>query len=70
VNKKVVGKFKDETNDEHIKELVGLKSMMYCFTAGELTKRMAKGVKKAVAKRELMLQQYKAALRGKACTVK
>jgi hypothetical protein len=70
VNKKVVGKFKDETNSFPISEPVGLNSKMYCFTVGDTTKRTAKGIKKAVAKRELMLQQYKEAMGGKACTVK
>jgi hypothetical protein len=70
VNKKVVGKFKDETRSFPISEFVGLKSKMYCFTVGGKTKRTAKGIKKAVAERELMLKQYKEALGGKACTVK
>jgi hypothetical protein len=43
---------------------------MYCFTVGDTTKRMAKGIKKPVAERELMLRQYEEALGGKACTVK
>jgi hypothetical protein len=70
VRKKVVWKVKDETNGVPTSEYVGLKSKMYCFTVGDRTKRTAKGIKKAVAKRELMLQQYKEALGGKACTVK
>jgi hypothetical protein len=69
MNKKVVVKFKDETNGVPISEFVGLKSKMYCFTVGSTTKRTAKGIKKAVVKRELMLRQYKEALGGKACTV-
>jgi hypothetical protein len=43
---------------------------MYYFTVGDTTKRTARGIKKAVAKRELMLRQYKEALGGKAYTVK
>jgi hypothetical protein len=70
VNKKVVGKFKDETISFPISEFVGLKSKMYCFAVGDTTKRTAKGIKKAVVKRELVLQQYKEPLGGKACTVK
>jgi hypothetical protein len=70
INKKVVGKFKDETNGVPISEFVGLKLKMYCFTLGNTTNLTAKGIKKAVAKRELMLRQYKEALGGKACTVK
>jgi hypothetical protein len=70
MNKKVVGKFNDETNGVPISEFVGLKSKMYCFTVGNTTKRTAKDIKKEVAKRELMLRRYKEALGGKACTVK
>jgi hypothetical protein len=61
---------KVETNGVSISEFVGLKSKMYCFTVGESTKRTAKGIKKAVAQRDLMMGQYKAALDGTACTVK
>jgi hypothetical protein len=70
MNKKVVGKFKDETNGVPISEFVGLKSKMHCFTVGESAKRTAKGIKKAVAQRDLMMERYKAALDGTACTVK
>jgi hypothetical protein len=70
MNKQVVGKFKDETNGVPISDVVGLKIKMYCFTVGNATKRTAKGIKKAVAKRELMHRQYKEALGVKACTVK
>jgi hypothetical protein len=70
MNKKMVGKFKDKTNGVPISEFVGLKSKMHCFTLGNTTTRTAKGIKKAVAKREVMLWQYKEALGGMACTVK
>eukprot|EP00873_Tetraselmis_striata_P014085 jgi/Tetstr1/434349/TSEL_023455.t1 len=71
-NKKVVGKFKDETDGVPIGEFVGLKSKMYCFTLADdaiTTKRTAKGIKKAVAKQKLDLPAYKASLGGAACTV-
>jgi hypothetical protein len=70
MNKKVVGKFKDETNGVPISEFVGLKSKMYCFAVGGSTKRTAKGIKKAAAQRDLMMEQCKAYLDGTACTVK
>ena len=51
VNKKVIGKMKDEFKGKIISELVGLKSKMYSFIAvdgGEIKK--AKGVNKNVVK--------------------
>ena len=45
-NKKVLGKFKDETNDTPIREFVGLRSKMYSFTLLVGEKHTAKGIKK------------------------
>lgn len=58
-NKKVIGKFKDETNGDAIKEFVGLKSKMYSFTVGDSEKKRAKGVKKNVIKQEIKHENYK-----------
>ena len=49
VNKKVIGKFKDETNGIIINEFVGIRSKMYSFKLdekikGEYEKKRAKGV--------------------------
>ena len=60
-NKKVLGKFKDETNGNPIKEFVGLRSKMYSFTyegGKETEKHTAKGITKS-ASRELKHDMYK-----------
>lgn len=51
VNKKVVGKFKDETGGKMMREFVGLRSKMYAYDCedGDLCKR-AKGVQGSVLK--------------------
>ena len=46
-NKKVLGKFKDETNGTPIREFVGLRSKMYSFTLEVGEKHTAKGIKKS-----------------------
>jgi hypothetical protein len=70
MNKEVVRKFKDETNGVPSSEFVGLKSKIYSFTVGKSTKRTAKGIRKAVSLRDLMMEQYKAALDDMAFKVK
>jgi hypothetical protein len=46
-NKKVIVKFKDETNASPIREFTGLRSKLYCvYTEDEHLKSVAKGVKK------------------------
>ena len=66
LNKKVPGKFKDETASNMIKEFVGLRSKMYCFSVDEKKElkefKTAKGVKKYVIEKDLKLQQYKKVL--------
>ena len=49
-NKKVVGKFKSETNNKIIKEFVGLRSKMYSLKIynDKKEKKIAKGIKKNV----------------------
>ena len=61
VNKKVVGKFKDELNGEPMREFVGLRAKMYCFTTAHGTKAKAKGIKTSETEK-LRLEDYKAAL--------
>ena len=63
-NKKVPGKFKDETASKEIVEFVGLKSKMYSFSVKDSDKNLieiktAKGVKKNVIEKNLKLEQYK-----------
>ena len=51
-NKKVIGKFKDETAGVPIKEFIGLKSKMYSiFLDNEKNSKKAKGVKKNFIKK-------------------
>jgi len=69
-NKKVIGKFKDEAAGKPIKEFVGLKSKMYCYTTGDTSPgppgfgvepqehKKAKGVKKNVVKNEIKFNDY------------
>ena len=64
VNKKVIGKFKDETSAVPITEFVGLRSKMYAFKVDNKDKKRAKGIKKCVIKKELKLEDYKRSLFG------
>ena len=63
VNKKVIGKFKDEINGEPLVEFVGLKAKMYSlkhFNRGKIVEtRKAKGVKKCVVKKRVSHDDYK-----------
>ena len=59
VNKKVLGKFKDELESIPAKEFVGLKPKMYSLDWGKTGKRVAKGVNRGVIKRELKHTLYK-----------
>jgi len=69
-NKKVIGKFKDEsiTTDEkgvshvrHIKEFVGLRSKLYAYTQTDDDKdhKKCKGVSSAVVKKNITFDNYK-----------
>ena len=63
-NKKVIGKFKDESNSKPIVEFCGLRAKMYCFiTEEEKTKSVAKGCKRNVIKK-FKMQNYKDCLFG------
>lgn len=58
-NKKVIGKFKDETSGDEITEFVGLRSKMYSFiTDSGDKKKKAKGVARAVVKKSLHHAKY------------
>ena len=62
-NKKVLGKFKDETDGIPITEFVGLRSKLYAFkTVNDHTQKRAKGVSKSVVDKEINLEDYKRAL--------
>ena len=65
-NKKVVGKFKDETDGVPIVEFVGLRSKMYSFEkmGGESVNK-AKGVKKSVVSNRISHKDYRDTLLGR-----
>ena len=66
INKKVLGKMKDECNGTPIVEFVGLTSKMYSILkADEKNIKKAKGVKKNVVKKQIKHEQYKQALFAK-----
>lgn len=61
LNKKVVGKMKDELNGQIINEFIGLRSKMYTmriFNHDKVVKR-AKGVKKCVLNNKITFADYK-----------
>ena len=70
VNKKVIGKFKDETHGVPIREFVGLRSKMYAFSLFDEKKQKTietkklKGVKQHVVKKELKFADYYRSLMG------
>ena len=58
-NKKVIGKFKDETAGVPIREFIGLKSKMYSISLdNEKNSKKAKGVKKNVIRKGISHQDY------------
>ena len=60
VNKKVIGKFKDEACGIPITEFIGLKSKMYSYVKdNETGGRTAKGIKKNVIKNNIKHEDYK-----------
>jgi hypothetical protein len=64
-NKKVIGKFKDETEGIPIKEFVGLRSKMYSILLdGGAEKKRGKGIKKSALKRDVTHANYKDCLFG------
>ena len=59
-NKKVIGLFKDELGGKIIKEIVGLRAKTYAYLMDDDSeKKIAKGTKKCVIKRDLMCKNYK-----------
>ena len=60
INKKVIGKFKDEVGGKQITHFVGLRPKLYSFKVEDNSeKRKAKGVKKNVIKNALSFEDYK-----------
>ena len=63
VNKKVIGKFKDEAAGKQIPHFIGLRPKLYTFKVEEEGEtRKAKGVKKNVIKKSLSFEDYKKCL--------
>ena len=63
VNKKVIGKFKDEAAGKQITHFAGLRPKLYTFKVEEKGEtRKAKGVKKNVIKKSLSFEDYKKCL--------
>ena len=63
VNKKVIGKFKDEAAGKQLTYFVGLRPKMYSFKDDdEVETRKAKGVKKNVIKTSLLVEVYRKCL--------
>ena len=62
-NKKVLGKFKDETQGIPIIEFVGLRSKMYSYIKdNDQVGKTAKGIKKNVIKKDITHENYKQTL--------
>ena len=62
-NKKVIGKFKDESAGIPITEFVGLRSKMYSYVKdNEQTAQTAKGIKKQVIIKDIKHEDYKEVL--------
>ena len=63
LNKKVLGKMKDECEERAIDEVIAIRSKMYSVLEGGQTNiRKPMGVKKNVVKKEIRHEQYKKAL--------
>jgi hypothetical protein len=58
-NKKVIGKFKDESPDEVIESFVGMRSKCYSFITKNNEVKKAKGVSKVVVKKNISFDDYK-----------
>jgi hypothetical protein len=61
-NKKVIGLMKDETCGRPIAEFVGLRSKMYSIKCGDNEMKRAKGISRAVVKKEISHEDYRETL--------
>ena len=64
-NKKVLGKFKDETAGAQINEFVGLRSKLYCYSFNSEEIKKAKGISKTVINKNIRMDEYKRTLFNK-----
>ncbi|XP_065203746.1 uncharacterized protein LOC135833867 [Planococcus citri] len=65
VNKKVVGKFKDECQGRIMAEFIGLKSKSYCFNVEDRITKKCKGIKKCVVEKDMTMEDYKKCLENR-----
>ena len=69
INKKKVGKFKDECDGKAAREFVGLRSKMYSLLVGkDDAKKTAKGIKRSFVKHHVKHDMYLHTLQSKTCT--
>ena len=62
-NKKVIGKMKDETSGNPIREFIGLRSKMYSYVTEDIHEnKQAKEISKTVVKKEICFSDYKKVL--------
>ncbi|GFX81371.1 uncharacterized protein TNCV_142211 [Trichonephila clavipes] len=59
INKKVLGKMKDELSSSLALEFVGLKPKMYSLKSAEMEKKTAKGVSKIIIQQQIRHTDYK-----------
>ena len=59
VNKKVIGKMKDECNGKIMTEFIGIRSKMYCYQVEDKCEKKGKGIKKHLLKNELRMEHYR-----------
>ena len=59
LNKKIIGKFKDEAGGQQITEFVGLRAKLYSFILDEDDIKKAKGIKQSIVKQDIKFQDYK-----------
>ncbi|GFS71013.1 uncharacterized protein TNCV_1585101 [Trichonephila clavipes] len=62
INKKVLGKMKDELSSSLALEFVGLKPKMYSLKSAEMEKKTAKGVSKIIIQQQIRHRDYKETL--------
>src|SRR5688572_3333701 len=59
INKKVIGKFKDEAAGKQIEEFVGLRSKLYSYKLAGVDHKKCKGVRKNVVKKSINHEDYR-----------
>ena len=62
INRKVIGKFKDELEGKIMTEFCALRAKAYVYKLYDTECKKAKGTKKSVMKRELMFENFKDSL--------